>query len=416
MTITVHPSTLEGTVRAPGSKSLMQRFIVAALLANGKSTLHHPAENDDSFHALKCAALLGAEAELHDEYIEIEGGKHEPPAPLNVGESGLGMRLFTPIAAMSGFPVEITGEGSLLTRPLTAFEEVFATLGAQIDTTDGHLPAVVKGPLTGGNAVLDGSVSSQFLSGLLMALPLAKEDSTLQVESLKSIPYVDMTLEVLASFGIEITHDDYRTFHIKGNQQYQPISSEVEGDWSAGATLLVAGALASNRGILIEGLSTTYTQADRAITGPLLFGGAKLMHLPNGIRVQASKLKSFDFDATDCPDLFPVMAALAVGGQKKSTIKGVHRLKHKESDRGLAIQQEFKKAGIQVDLDGDVMTIHPGKPAPCTMDSHNDHRIVMAAALLGLIGGPIRIERAEAIGKSYPGFFEDLKDLGAILK
>lgn len=416
MIVTVYPSDLEGTVRAPGSKSLMQRFIVASLLSEGYSTLHHPAENDDSFHALKCAALLGAEAELFEDKIRIEGGKHQPPAPLNVGESGLGMRLFTPVAAMAGFPITITGEGSLLTRPLTAFEDIFPKLGARIETTNGHLPAMVHGPFKGGTTTLDGSISSQFLSGLLMALPLAKEDSILIVNDLKSIPYIDMTLEVLKTYGIEIQHEDYKRFVIQGNQKYQAADVEVEGDWSAGATLLVAGALAGKKGVLIEGLSTNYTQADRAITGPLLFGGAKLMHLPTGIRVQAHKLKSFNFDATDCPDLFPVLAALAVGGQSASTIMGVSRLKHKESDRGVAIQTEFKKAGIDVEIDGDVMTVHPGIPNACTIDSHNDHRIAMAAACLGLIGGPIRIERAEAISKSYPGFFEDLKDLGAHIK
>jgi len=416
MTITVSPSDLEGTVRAPGSKSLMQRFIVAALLSEGHSTIHNPAENDDSFHALKCAALLGAEAELLEDKIIIEGGKQHPPAPLNVGESGLGMRLFTPVAAMAGFPITLTGEGSLLTRPLTAFEEVFPQMGATIDTTEGHLPAIVEGPLKGGAITLNGSVSSQFLSGLLMALPLAKEDSTLVVNELKSTPYIDMTLEVLKTFGIEIQHEAYKRFTIQGNQKYIAAEVDVEGDWSAGATLLVAGALASKKGVLIEGLGNNYMQADRAITGPLLFSGAKLMHLPNGIRVQANKLKSFNFDATDSPDLFPVLAALAVGGKAPSTITGVGRLKHKESDRGLAIQTEFAKAGIQVDLNDDVMTIYPGTPKPCTIDSHNDHRIAMAAACLGLIGGPIRIERAEAISKSYPGFFEDLKDLGAQLK
>lgn len=414
---TVSQSSLEGSVRIPGSKSLMQRVIVASLLSRGSSIIHDPAANQDSFHALDCALILGAEVHEDDHgSLHITGGKQAPEYELNVGESGLGMRLFAPIAAMSGFDVRINGIGSLLKRPLTAFEDVFTQLGAQMSTNNGMLPTEVKGPLKGGEITLDGSMSSQFLSGLLMALPLAEEDSVIHVDDLKSKPYVDMTLEVLDSFGVRVMHKNYERFTIPGRQHYTPAEIRIEGDWSSGATMLVAGAIAAKAGIFIEGLGTDYTQADRSITGALLFSGAKLMNQGDKFRVQANRRKAIHFDATDSPDLFPVLAALAAGCDGVSTISGVSRLKHKESDRGLAIQQEFKKAGIAVEIDGDVMRITPGQVKACTIHAHNDHRIAMAGALLGLQGGPVTIEGAEAVSKSYPEFWDDLAALGARVK
>ncbi|MCH2197141.1 MAG: 3-phosphoshikimate 1-carboxyvinyltransferase [Flavobacteriales bacterium] len=409
---TIGKSNLEGTVTAPGSKSLMQRLIVASLLSRGTAIIHNPAANQDSFHALDCALILGAEVnEDKNNSLHIEGGKQAPEYELNVGESGLGMRLFAAVGAMSGYEVKLNGMGSLLERPLTEFEKVFPQLGAQINTTEGKLPALIQGPFTGGSAKLDGSLSSQFLSGLLMALPLAENDTVIEVDSLKSKPYVDMTLEVLDTFGIRTMHKDYQRFTIPGGQAYTPAEVTVEGDWSAGAALLVAGAVASKNGIFVDGLGQKFTQADQAITGALLFAGAKLMNQDGKYRIQAHKLRGFNFDATDCPDLFPALAALAVACDKPSKITGVHRLKHKESDRGVVIQSIFKEAGIRVDLEGDVMTVHPGEVQRCTIDSHNDHRIAMAGALLGLQGGPVTITNAEAVQKSYPEFWDDLEVL-----
>ena len=408
----VRRSSLEGTVAAPGSKSLMQRFIVASLLSRGTSIIHHPAANEDCFHALDAALILGAEVDEDENgSLHIEGGKQVPEYEVNVGESGLGMRLFAAVGAMSGYEVLLNGTGSLLERPLTSFESVFPQLGASIETKEGKLPALIQGPFQGGNIELDGSMSSQFLSGLLMVLPLAEEDSIIHVKDLKSKPYVDMTLEVLDTFGVRVMHKDYEKFTIPGNQFYHPAEVTVEGDWSGAAALMVAGAIAGKSGIFIEGLGSEYTQADRAITGALLFAGAKLMNQDGKYRVQSNKLRGFEFDATDAPDLFPALAALAVACDKPSKIKGVHRLKYKESDRGLAIQQEFAKAGIKVELKDDMMVVHPGEVKKCTIDSHNDHRIAMAGALLGLQGGPVTIERAEAVTKSFPTFWDDLDSL-----
>lgn len=416
MIVTVRQSQLSGEVAAPGSKSLMQRFTAAALMARGTSIIRRPQKSADAIAALATAELLGADLAMDDAgNYHITGGKQAPDEPLNVGESGLSMRLFAPIAAMSGYPITLTGAGSLLERPIESFKPVFEQLGAQFESTNGRLPVRVQGPLSGGEFTLDGSISSQFLSGLLMALPLAKRDSVIEVNDLKSKPYVDQTIEVMDRFGISVIHKNYEVFYLNGGQHYSPADVTCEGDWSGAAALLVAAALAGNsiEGVAVDHLQTTFTQADSRIAGALLFAGAKVMNEGGKVRVRAHRLRGFNFDATDSPDLFPVLAALATACDKPSTITGVHRLVHKESNRAEAISQEFGKAGIRVDIDGDRMTIFPGEVNACQINARGDHRIAMAGALLGLRGGPVSIIGAECTEKSYPHFFDDLKVLNA---
>lgn len=370
----------------------------------------------DGISALAMAGNLGAEIEEDGPDLLIHGGLNPIGQELNAGEAGLGIRLFTPIAALHHESLTITGEGSLATRPMGIFEKVLPPLGAFCHTTDGHLPITVKGPLKGGEISVDGSLSSQFLTGLLMALPCAREDSTLHVKQLKSVPYIEMTLEVMHHFGVDITHEDFQVFDIPGDQQYKPREVVVDGDWSGGAFLLVAGAVSGADFFEVKGLTSHFTQADRAITGALLFAGCKLKNQGGDIQVTSHKIRGIDFDLTDCPDLFPPLAALAAFADKPSNFTGLHRLKHKESDRGVVLQQEFAKAGIRIDLNEDTMTVHPGPIQPATLFAHNDHRIAMAAAILGLGGAPITIEGAECIRKSYPEFFDDIAELGADLQ
>ena len=416
MKVTVHPSDLSGNVFAPRSKSVMQRALAAALLAEGTSKIYLPCESDDCMHVGAMIKQLGAKIIDHEDHLEIQGGLNPVGNQLHVGESGLGIRMMTPICALASEPLHITGEGSLLSRPVGVFENLLSRCGAHCKTNNGLMPIEVQGPLKGAELEMDGSMSSQFLTGLLMALPLAPKDSVLHVKDLKSKPYIDLTLEILAEFNISIKHDDYKTFHIPGNQKYEATDIYVDGDWSGAAFLMVAGAVSSKEGIVVEGLDNEFTQADETIKGALLFSGAKLTYQEDGIKVLGQRLKGFQFDATDCPDLFPPLAALAAFCKGKTQIKGVHRLEHKESNRALAIQQEFGKAGIKVDLEEDLMTIHPGPIQSCIFSSHHDHRMAMAGTVLGLAGAKIEIEHAEAIGKSYPLFYDDIEDLGGRLK
>jgi 3-phosphoshikimate 1-carboxyvinyltransferase len=285
-------------------------------------------------------------------------------------------------------------------------------LGVEVTTQNGYLPIQVKGPLKGGDCYVDGSVSSQFLTGLLMALPLATKDSTLFVTDLKSKPYIDMTLALLADFGIRITHDDYQKFSIQGNQKYKAQSYQIEGDWSGAAFLLVAGAIAGQ--VTVTNLSAYSTQADKAILQALQMAGAYLSIEANQVTVTHKPLSAFVFDATHCPDLFPPLVALAAHCKGTSVITGAKRLLHKESNRALSLSQEFGKMGIKIEVYGDQMQITGGEIQSADVHSHNDHRIAMACATATLFGSAtVTIDAAEAINKSYPTFFDDLATISS---
>jgi 3-phosphoshikimate 1-carboxyvinyltransferase len=293
-------------------------------------------------------------------------------------------------------------------------DEALGQFGVMCQTTDGFLPLTVKGPLKGGKCEIDGSVSSQLLTGLLMALPVLPEDSEIKVRNLKSRPYIDMTLQILKDFGIVIHNDDYSLFRIPGNQKYKPHEYIVEGDWSGGAFLLVAGAI--NCELTVTGLQQSSRQSDIAIINALKEAGAKLTVDDDIITISTSKLKSFSFDATHAPDLFPPLAALASYCEGVSTIKGVSRLKHKESNRADAISQEFGKIGIEVEIEGDIMRIKGGQPTGGKVESHEDHRIAMAMAVTAIkASGSVFIKDSQSVGKSYPGFFDDMRSLGCIV-
>lgn len=415
MNLVVHPSTLSGRITAPPSKSHMQRLLAAALLAEGESWIRNPSDAADCLAAAEVIAGLGADVEVGAGALRIRGGFAPRTDRLNFGESGLGMRMFGPIAALSGHPLSLEAEGSLRHRPMGPMAEALRAAGVEVSLAEGRPPIRVSGPLQGGAFNLDGSLSSQFLTGMLMALPLADRDSTLQVTQLRSHPYVDMTMEVMASAGITCRHEDHTTFHIPGGQAYVPFDQEVAGDWSAGAFLLILAALCGDPFLEVDGLGNTPTQADQAVTGALLFSGAKLMRTETGIRVDRGRRKGFRFDATHCPDLIPPLAAYAAFCKGPTEIMGLHRLRHKESDRGAAIQEEFAKAGIEVVLDGerDTLTVKPGPIRAARLDGRGDHRMVMAATVLGLAGSPMEIVGVEAVAKSHPAFFDELSEVGA---
>lgn len=423
MIIRVAPSTLRGEVQAPPSKSVMQRLVAGALLAQGTSTLHNISQSDDCTAALLLAAQLGAEIELDEESVRITGvgGDLQPrTTQLTPGESGLAARLFTPIAGLAKAPLEIIAEKSLRGRPMDAFERLFDAFGGRLTTTAGTFPVSVRDPLLGGEAGLTDPISSQFTTGTLFAMPLMKRDSTLSVKNASSTPYLDMTLDILADFGIQLDADDHTRYACAAGQSYQPIEAVVDGDWSGAAALAVAAMVAAEGSIAIHGLDNTYTQADEAIRGALLFAGGALSGIDGGIQVAKRPVRAFQIDLNQSPDLFPVLAALAAFGKKPSTLKGIGRLIHKESNRAKAIQTTWEALGIRVELDEntDTMTVHPwGSNRPTELiklHPHGDHRMVMALSVLAIGGSaPLEIEDAECVAKSYPEFFDDLETLGA---
>ena len=414
----VYPASLSGSQVAPASKSSMQRACAAALLHHGKTQIFNPGHSNDDLAAIDVIQKLGAKVQSHTDHLEVNSNGVQPIGPeMNCGESGLGIRMFTPIAALSNQPITIQGKGSLVKRPMHFFDEIFPSLGVQIQSNNGYLPIAIQGPLKPVDITVDGSLSSQFLTGLLMAYASAgASDSTIHVNQLKSKPYIDLTLAVLKHFGWEVNHQQHEQFTFKSRAKVnETIQYTVEGDWSGAAFLLVAGAIAGP--ITVKGLQLNSTQADKAVMNALTSANAAITFKEDNIIIGANEdgLKAFDFDATDCPDLFPPLVALASLCKGVTTIKGVNRLAHKESDRGITLQTEFAKLGVTIILEGDLMKIEGVEKIQAnTVFSQHDHRIAMACGVAALRAtGPIEITEAEAINKSYTDFFEHLQHLGA---
>ena len=433
MRVIVYPSKLLGEQIAPASKSSMQRACAAALLHKGKTIIHNPGHSNDDLAAMDVIQKLGAVVAINKEWnneinnatVTVTSNGVNPVGPeMNCGESGLGIRMFTPIAALSNQTISIEGKGSLVKRPMHFFDEIFPSLGVAIQSQKGFLPIEIKGPLQPANITVDGSLSSQFLTGLLMAYAATEVyDTEIKVLDLKSKPYIDLTLAVLNEFGWNVKHTNYESFKFYDHSPLKPlIEYTVEGDWSGAAFLLVAGAIAGP--IKVKGLQLDSTQADKKIISALISANASIRIEVDGIILGPNKnmeneaqekLNAFHFDATDCPDLFPPLVALACYCNGVSEIKGVNRLAHKESDRGLTLQAEFAKMGVNIILAGDVMQIHGGNEIKsAVVFSQHDHRIAMATAVAALgANGPVEITEAEAINKSYTDFFMDLQQLGA---
>ena len=414
----------------------MQRACAAALLSKGKSTIQNPGHSNDDHAAIQIIRDLGASVQLStDEMIVESNGLNPVSNEINCGESGLSIRMFTPIAALSGNNIVVNGTGSLTNRPMEFFDQVLPQLGVIVQSNNGKLPIKLKGPLQPKTIEVDGSLSSQFLTGLLMAYSAADaKNVSIKVNNLTSKPYINLTLDVMKKFGMKIPENrNYEEFYfpetVPDTRGQDKFSTEkrltahdsrltthdytVEGDWSGGAFLLVAGCIAGP--ITVRGLDLMSTQADKKIMEALSDANATVAVEAKGIKLHPGQMKSFEFDATDCPDLFPPLVALAAYCKGETKIKGVSRLAHKESDRASSLKNEFGKMGIVIEIADDVMMIHgSNKINGTTVHSHHDHRIAMACAVAALrADGETIIEAAEAVDKSYPDFFDDLKKLHA---
>ena len=431
----------------PVSKSFAQRAIIAAALADGTSHLRGYTPCGDNEAALQVARNLGAEVNVNGNEVTINGisaqlgGLNLPE--LHVGETGLLTRMLIPVMAqLSPDPVSFTGEKTLLGRPLTGAKEIMDAFEADVIPSEVEespsivrVPLTVKGPLKAGRAEISGKHGSQLISGLLMALPFAEKNSSLIVHEPKSIPYMFITLEVLKKFGIKIGNDmlggpDFlasdgdwslcteMVFKVKGGQKYKAADIDLEGDWSAAANFLVAGAIFGKAEL--QGLDTTSLQADLSIMDILMDAGASLSQLDGdrgNITVQRAPLKAFRVDASNCPDLFPIISVLAAFCQGTSRLAGVGRLANKESDRAKAILEMLTQMGVRACVEGDEMVIEGHSLAQRLLDncllkgglytSHHDHRMVMALKVASLgADGPISIDDEECVAKSFPQFHE----------
>ncbi len=442
MQITRSRGCIAGSIVAPSSKSYLQRAIAAGAVAEGVTRLHYKTLCEDAQAAIRVARALDAEVWVGPSLVEIRGsrqlvghctnGRESAPSGdgarddsgrveenveqnaellLPCGESGLCMRMFAPIAALVGRPAVLEAQGSLCKRPMGMLQKVLPEFGVKVDTEEGHAPVRLFGKLHGGNLCLDASESSQLLTGLLLALPLTAEQSILTVVNPTSRGYLDLTISVCARFGVRINRDrDYSKFVIPGNQHYQATDLAVEGDWSAGAFLVVMGAIAGKEeGLLIRGLDLESTQPDKAILAAARSAGAKIAAKDEGVIVRKGRLRAFRFDATDCPDLFPPLVVLAAATPGRSVIKGVHRLRGKESDRAQSLVAMLDSLGGSAHVDGDYFVVEGKALHGGVVNPNNDHRIAMAAEAASLItSGEVTICDSDCVGKSWPGFFEDI--------
>ncbi len=420
MKVTIHPSRVKGTVQAPASKSSMQRACAAALVKAGHTLIKNPGHSNDDKVAVQIVKELGAVVEIlaDGDLVIISDGIKNKKTKIDCGESGLSIRMFTPLAALSNKETTLTGSGSLAARPMDLFVNVLPELGVKIKSKDSRLPLTIRGPLQPKSIEVDGSLSSQFLTGLLMAFSAADaKDVTIKVNSLKSRPYIDLTLAVMKTFCMKLPENrEYKEFYFGKDPHFYPFTYQeytVERDWSGAAFLLVAGAIAGP--VTIRGLDLSSTQADKAIVDALMAANAAIAIEAKGIQIHPVKMNRFDFDATDCPDLFPPLVALAAYCQGETSIKGISRLVHKESNRALALQEEFGKMGVRIELNDDTMLVQGGGPVHgANVHSRQDHRIAMACAVAALnANAETNIAGAMAVNKSYPDFFHDLKSLGA---
>lgn len=422
----VSPGRVKGALQAPSSKSCTQRALAAALLRPGVSIIENVGTSNDELAAMNIIQSLGARIEHRDNAVVVSSdpaifgqGSARRSLVIDCGESGLSVRMFASIVSLFHFDIVLTGHGSILTRPMDFLDEYLPQLGVEIKSNDGRLPITFKGPLAPKDIRVNGSLSSQFLTGLLFAFSRAAlKPVTITVDNLTSQPYIDLTLSVLKEFGLSVINNDYQSFDILPVKSFSSsvIRYKVEGDWSNAAFLLVSGAVSGT--VTLKGLDTHSTQGDRRILDALYESGADVVMGVDSIQVNSSKrLKAFDFDATQCPDLFPPLVALAANCDGVSHFRGVNRLLHKESNRAIALRDEFGKMGVRIDLNNNEMSVHgTTKMRGAKVSSHNDHRIAMAATVAALNSqGTMEISGAEAVNKSYPGFYEDMKKIGVRL-
>ena len=395
MIVNIEKGKASGRVSAPPSKSMAHRLLICAALADGESVIHGMSDCEDVRATLDCLCTLGVPFEKNGSTVKVWGisaSEMTASGPLPCRESGSTLRFFVPLCMISGNNTMLTGAPQLMKRPMNVYETLAKEKGLTFSQDERSV--MVKGPLRSGDYKVAGNVSSQFISGLLFALPLVKGDSTINIiPPVESRSYIELTLFALREFGVEVTWKDDYTLFIKGGQTYKSRETTVEGDYSGAAFFEAMNALGS--AISVDGLREDSLQGDKVYSRyfEMLEKGTPTIHIGN------------------CPDLGPVLFAVAAA-KNGGIFTGTARLKIKESDRAAAMADELKKFGVSVTIHEDAVVVYPidfHKPSE-TLFGYGDHRIVMAlAVLLTLTGGSI--DGAEAVSKSFPTFFEDLKSL-----
>ena len=417
MQITIQPDrNIDGVIMAPPSKSMAHRAVLCAALAKGTSHIRNLEFSKDIAATLAAAGQLCARVTTGGNDAVVKGlGRFLPvEAPVDCCESGSTLRFLIPLASLTGQEVTFVGCGRLMERPQSVYEALYREQGLRFVQSPSGL--TVEGALSSGDYTLAGNVSSQFISGLLFALPLLAGDSTLHlIPPVESRSYIEMTRAAQAAFGVTSHWLDDTTLCIPGGQQYHPRDYIVEGDYSQAAFLAVLGAVKG--GITLTGLAAETLQGDAAILDILRRCGAKFTRTEAGLVFEQAPLHGVDIDLADCPDLGPVLMVLGLLCEGTTVIRNAERLRIKESDRIAAMEAELRACGGVLSSEGGTITVQGCKPrlhAPeAPLSGHNDHRVVMSLTVLALAADiPLAINEAEAVQKSWPHFFDALKPLG----
>jgi len=416
MIIKVKPSKVNGSISAPASKSMTHRALMCAALAEGESHIQSPLISDDTDATRRLLEELGITIEDVSDWYNIIGGTLNTPSDnLYCNESGTTMRLMTAICALVDGSCKLTGGEGLSKRPIGQLLDGLKQLGVECSSEDGYPPVTVtgNGRLNGGIVEIPGDISSQYISALLLVAPYAEEQVDIMLTtSLESKPYVSMTMDVQRAFGVDVKASISMEHFTVIPQNYTAKHYSVEGDWSSASYILAAGALTGE--VSLSNLSQASSQADAVIYNILQDMGAGIWQTANIVTVSENSLHAVDIDLSDSPDLFPMIAALCSKAQGVSTLRGLRRLKYKESNRVEAMAEGLKSMGVKITKNEDTMMITGGETTGSTINPYNDHRIAMAFAVLALISkGETTILDAECISKSYPDFWDDIRRLGA---
>jgi len=412
--ITITPATLMGNICIPTSKSVSHRAVICAALAEGTSKLSGILVSDDLIVTIAAMEALGAVIRQEEGNLFITGTDCKKPlhTAIDCNESGSTLRFLIPLG-LNGQTMTFSGRGKLVERPLHDYFNILNEQRIPYQMTDGHLPLSVTGVLKPGTFHLRGDVSSQFVSGLLFALPRLEADSSIIITTeMESKGYIDLTLSMLARFGINIINQNYQEFIVPGNQKYQSTDYHAEGDYSQVAFWLAAGTLGSP--IRATGLNLNSLQGDKVIVDLIKEMGGKLTQKDNAIEASPAITKGIVIDASQCPDLVPILTVLAAVSDGTTQIIRAGRLRIKECDRLQAMTQELNKLGADVEEHEDSLTIH-GRPylTGGVVHSWHDHRIAMALGIASIAcQKPVTITHSECVSKSYPDFWRDFQTLG----
>lgn len=413
--IRITPSPLEGDIKIPPSKSLAHRAVICAGLSEGISNIYNIIFSEDIKATTMGMESFGIEVNRKDESINIKGKSKLNLVNniINCNESGSTLRFLIPLALLTGEEISFEGRGKLVSRPLDVYYEMLKNQNIHYENNNGQLPLKVKGSLKPGAFYVKGNVSSQFVTGLMFALPLLEGDSKIIVTTeLESKGYVDLTIDCMDKFGVKIENKDYKEFYIKGNQKYISRDYRVEGDFSQAAFWIVAGILGTN--IKCKDLNLNSLQGDKIILDIVKEMGANIKVSKDTIEVCESQTKGAVIDASECPDLVPILSVLGALSEGTTKIINAERVRIKECDRLKAMQTELSKVGADIEETEDGLIIR-GKTSlkGGTVDSWNDHRIAMAMAVASIkCEEPIIITNSNAVTKSYPEFWKDFKMLG----